>query len=135
AQFGLSHFQFADYGKPVVFFDDHMPYPFSLNRFFYRKVSDEAAALRKASLDRALEEDDGEDLTSIGEPNTDYELKALAQTKFPVPGQIFDSEQFADQHDGILRRCPGHYVFVCGAPEDVERVLSSVRHPDLTVMG
>lgn len=135
AQFGLSHFQFTDWGKPVVFFDDHMPYPFSLNRFFYRKVSDEAAALRKASLDRAFEEDDGEDLAAIGTPNTDYDVKVVAQTEFPAPGQMFYRDQFADMHDGILRRCRGRYIFVCGDEAAVDRVLSSLRHPGLQVMG
>ena len=44
AGFGLTHFQFTNRGKPVVFHDDHADYVRSLERFFVRKVSPEATA-------------------------------------------------------------------------------------------
>ncbi len=49
----LTHFQFTNRGKPVVFHDDHADYVRSLDRFFVRKVSPEATALRAACLAQA----------------------------------------------------------------------------------
>ena len=59
AGFGLTHFQFTNLGKPVVYHDDHSAYVRTLERFFVRKVSPEARALRDACLARAAEPDDG----------------------------------------------------------------------------
>ena len=47
AGFGLTHFQFTNLGKPVVFHDDHEGYVRSLERFFVRKASPEATALAR----------------------------------------------------------------------------------------
>ena len=44
AGFGLTHFQFTNRGKPVVFHDDHADYVRTLERFFVRKASPEATA-------------------------------------------------------------------------------------------
>ena len=46
AGFALTHFQFTNRGKPIVFHDDHADYVRGLGRFFVRKVSPEATALR-----------------------------------------------------------------------------------------
>ena len=46
----LTHFQFTNRGKPIVFHDDHADYVRTLDRFFVRKVSPEAQRLRAACL-------------------------------------------------------------------------------------
>ena len=74
AGFALTHFQFTNRGKPIVFHDDHAGYVAALGRFFVRKVSPEAAALRAACLARAAAPDDGR---RIGPPHArrgDYNL-------------------------------------------------------------
>ena len=38
AGFGLTHFQFTNRGKPVVYHEDHADYIRTLNRFFFRKI-------------------------------------------------------------------------------------------------
>ena len=53
AGFGLTHFQFSNRGKPVVYHEDHGDYVRTLDRFFFRKISPEAKALRAACLARA----------------------------------------------------------------------------------
>ena len=55
AGFSLTHFQFSNRGKPVVFHDDHLDYVLGLDRFFVRKASGAAKALRAACLARAAE--------------------------------------------------------------------------------
>lgn len=135
AGFGLTYFHFTNYGKPIVFFDDHEDYPFSLNKFFYRKVSDEAGKLRQCSLAKAMEEDDGSDLSTIGAINKDYFVKVKAQTEFPIPGQMYYRDQFLDMRESVLRRDDRRYIFVCGTEDLVQRVLESLDIPELEVVG
>lgn len=142
AQFGLTHFQFTDQGKPVVYFDDHGLYPLSFDRFFYRKVSDEAHQLRKRSISRAFEQDDGSSLSEIGKPNFDYKLLVEANTAFPSLGQAFCNPQLAnwDQSDprearSVLGTADGKYVFVCGTPETIQNALARVDPGRFDVLG
>lgn len=133
--FGLTHFQFTDRGKPTVFYEDHQGYPFSLDRFFYRKVAREASNLRALSIQRAFERDDGADLSAIGRPNTDYEVKARRQTDFPVPGQLFYRDRYADAIEHFSDSIKRSFVFICGSDSSVRTVLASIKHPSLQVMG
>ena len=61
AGFALTHFQFTNRGKPIVFHEDHAAYVKTLDRFFFRKVSPEATRLRAACLKLASAPDDGAD--------------------------------------------------------------------------
>ena len=87
AGFGLTHFQFTNLGKPVVFHDDHDGYVRSLERFFVRKASPEATALRAACLARAAEPDDGAPFTGVGARRRHYPLKDLGADPLPSAGR------------------------------------------------
>jgi len=131
----LTYFKFTSWGKPIVFYDDHGDYPFMLNKFFYRKVANEARALRQASLKLALTEDDAHVIPNINHSNNDYELKIKLQCDLPVPGQIYYRDQFADMGDRLLRTAQGEYVFVCGTRAVVKDILSNILDPRFFVLG
>ena len=133
--FGLTHFQFTDKGKPVVFYDDHEKYPFTLNKFFYRKVSDEAVKLRLNSLNKSFEKDDGADLSNIGLINNDYFLKIKEKTEFPVAGQMYYRDQYVDMKESVLKLNSLPYIFVCGPAEEVKKVLDSLNKDIFEVAG
>lgn len=135
AGFGFTYFQFTDKGKPTVFYDDHGDYPFQLERFFYRKVSDEAKELRNRSLAQASAPDDGEPLDIIGQPNFDYEIKARAQTYFPTAGQLFYRDQYADMGDNIVKCEPGTYILICGPSTTVGAIMADIAAQDLVPLG
>lgn len=133
--FGITQFQFTNKGKPTVFYDDHEDYPFSLNKFFYRKISEEAFALRGKSLAKAAEKDDGTDLSLIGLENKDYFVKVKAQTEFPVPGQIYYRDQYLDMKESVLKRNGQPYIFVCGPEEEVKRMLKLLDKDCFEIVG
>jgi len=136
AGFGLTHFQFTDWGKPIVFYDDHQEYPFSLPKFFYRKVSSEALQLRDQSMRIAAMTDDQSDLSYIGEDTLDYAIKTQTQTEFPRPGQIFYRDQFLDQNESILKCLKTPYIIVIGRThEDVASFTKGFGSPDFRVLG
>ena len=116
AGFALTHFQFTNRGKPIVFHEDHGDYVGTLDRFFFRKVSPEAARLRAACLELAAAPDDAADLGRIGRRHDDYRLKAAAQTNYPAPGQLFYRDQFCDMTAPVLARATGPYVVLVGPP-------------------
>ena len=89
AGFALTHFQFTNRGKPIVFHDDHADYVRGLGRFFVRKVSPEAKALRASLPPQASAPDDGRKLGPPHAHRDDYKLKIAAQTHYPRAGQIF----------------------------------------------
>lgn len=51
ANYSLTHFQFNDYGKPVVYFDEHFDVLRRQNFFFGRKAASSARNLRQRLLD------------------------------------------------------------------------------------
>ncbi len=112
----LTHFQFTNWGKPVVYFDDHADYVPTLNRFFVRKVSPEARALRARLLERAGLVDAEAALPKLGPQRLDYAVKVRAQTGYPAPGQIFYRDQFLDQAGSVLKRATRPYIVVVGPP-------------------
>lgn len=114
--FGLTHFQFTNRGKPIVFHEDHAAYVRTLNRFFFRKVSPEATSLRAGCLALAAEPDRGGSLEEIGVPRDDYDLKMRGQTHFTPAGALFYRDQFSDQTDPVLRRDQTPYVVIAGPP-------------------
>ena len=131
----LTHYQFSDKGKPIVFYDDHEDYPFGLEKFFYRKVSEEAKALRRRSLALAIGPDKGEALEMIGRANQDYAAKVKAQTHFPAPGQLYYKDQQADAKATLLKRLKKPYVIVCGSLEPGSAILPSWDHVTLNVLS
>ncbi len=135
ADFNLTYFQFNDRGKPIVFYDDHGDYPFRLKKFFIRKVSSEAVKLRDKCLDLAAAEDNGEELQDVGRTNDDYEVKVRAQSFFPMPGQLYYRDQFADMTDTILPTVNGHYILVCGPRSYGTAILEGLHDPQLTPLG
>ena len=131
--FSLTYFQFTGKGKPVVFYEDHVNYPFTLNHFFYRKISPEASGLRSQSLQQAFGIDNHEDLSIIGDQIFDYQIKVRAQTSSPHADAIFFVDRIAELD--VLKYSYRRYVFICGPSEAVSKVLASVNHPELLVMG
>ena len=116
AGFGLTHFQFSNRGKPVVFHDDHADYVDTLPRFFFRKADPHADRLRRRCLEKATASDDGAPLDRIGPRRTDYQLKVAAQTHYPRPGQTFYRNQYADMTDTVLAAGETPYVVLVGPP-------------------
>lgn len=116
AQHGLTHFQFSNRGKPVVFHDDHADYVASLDSFFVRKVSPRARALRAACLARAAAPDDGAPFGPTAPRREDYRVKVVAQTWYPGAGQIFYRDQQVDMTDSVLAGAEEPYVVVLGPP-------------------
>ena len=51
SNYSLTYFQFNDYGKPVVYFDEHFDFLRRQNFFFGRKTAASAARLRKRLLE------------------------------------------------------------------------------------
>lgn len=82
AGFNLTHFQFTDMGKPVVYYDDHLDYVPTLDFFFARKIARQARSLRTILLQLAAKPDSGRDLSSVGLKRDDYarlvQARALA---------------------------------------------------------
>lgn len=133
--FGLTHFQFTDRGRPVVYYDDHGEYPLATSKFFVRKIAPEARRLRARCLQRAFEDDPESVPSNVGAPTKDYELKVRAQTDYPVPGQIFYRDQYRDMSDTVLRRTDGNYIVVCGEREQVRSVLMQLSKAEFQTFG
>lgn len=141
AGFGLTHFQFTASGKPVLYFDDHIDHAPFVPRFFLRKVSAEAQALTERLIARAGEPDDGSPLEGIGAPYLAYTYRTMAQTRFPVAGQLFYRDQRDDRLGEVIRRAEAPYVVVFSPaatgrslvqrfPEPPFLRLGAVFHPD-----
>ncbi len=135
AGFGLTHFQFTNRGKPIVFHDDHADYVAALGRFFVRKVSPEARALRAACLARAAASDDGRRLGPPHARRHDYKLKIAAQTHYPRPGQIYYADQFVTMSAPVLARAEGAYVVLAGPPALTAAVAADLPRESFTVFG
>jgi hypothetical protein len=135
AGFALTHFQFTNRGKPIVFHDDHADYVNALGRFFVRKVSPEARALRAACLARAAAPDDGRGLGAPHARRDDYKLKIAAQTHYPRPGQIFYADQFVTMSAPVLARAQGAYVVLAGPPALTAAVAAELPRESFTVFG
>ncbi|TNC44206.1 beta-1,6-N-acetylglucosaminyltransferase [Rubellimicrobium rubrum] len=114
--FGLTHFQFTNRGKPVVYHDDHIGYVGTLPRFFVRKAGPRAEALRRHCFSLAALPDDGAPLQEIGERRYDYQLTVEAQTHYPTPGQLFYRSQYVDTTDPVLSSIRAPYVVLVGPP-------------------
>ncbi len=140
AGFGLTHFQFSDRGKPVVFHDDHLDYVPTLPRFFFRKAAPEAARLRDWALARAAEPDDGAALDRIGARPADYAMKMTAQTHYPRPGHVFFRSQYTEMTTPVLEATQGPYVVLAGPPPmtgALARALAEAAGPEgpFTILG
>ena len=135
AGFGLTHFQFTNRGKPIVFHDDHIDYVRTLERFFVRKVAPQATRLRAALLAIAGAADDGAALDRIGVRRNDYALKVAAQTHYPVPGQVFYRDQHADMIDTVLARAEAPYVVLLGPPALTGALAAHLHEPRFTRFG
>ena len=135
AGFGLTHFQFTNRGKPVVFHEDHADYVQTLGRFFVRKVSPEAGGLRAACLAQAAAPDDGREFGDPRARQGDYRLKIAAQTHYPAPGQIFYRDQFSDMTGQVLDRAKDPYVVLIGPPAMTQRLAAELPEGRFTVFG
>lgn len=132
---GLTHFQFTNRGKPVVFHDDHTDYVRSLDAFFVRKVSPRAVALRAACLARAAEPDDGAPFGPAGPRREDYPLKIHAQTWYPGAGQMFYRDQQVGMTDSVLAGTDSPYVVVVGPPALTATVVAALPAAEFTRLG
>ena len=135
AGFGLTHFQFTNRGKPVVFHEDHAAYVRTLDRFFLRKISPEAKALRAACLARAGEPDDGAELRPAGRRRDHYRLKLAAQTHHAPPGALFYRDQFVDQIEPVLAAARDPYLVLLGPPALARALAARLPAPPFAVLG
>ena len=126
AQHGLTHFQFTNRGKPIVFHDDHVDYVKTLDSFFVRKVSPRASGLRAACLAVAAAPDDGAAFGPATPRREDYRVKIVAQTWYPGPGQIFYRDQQVDMTDSVLATAEAPYVVVLGPPALTPAVMAAL---------
>lgn len=131
---GLTHYQFTDRGKPVVYFDDHADYVATLDSFFFRKAAPQATALRAHCLALAGAPDDGA-TPHLDPPRLDYELKTRAQTRFPVPGQIFYRDQYDDMSEPVLRRHGAPYIVVFGPRDMASATLARISADEIEPLG
>ncbi|HHW39530.1 MAG TPA: beta-1,6-N-acetylglucosaminyltransferase [Bacillales bacterium] len=135
ANFCLTKFHFSSSGKPVVFYDDHIPYLKQLPGFFFRKVPREASKLRQASYDLAISSDNGRPL-EVGSVDTNvvsYILKS--QVMFPVPGQMFYYSSIPERQIEALLSFNKPYVVVFGGREKVAKIVSSLNSPIFKTFG
>src|SRR5690606_37118139 len=58
-----------------------------------------------------------------------------AQSFFPMPGQLYYRDQFADMTDTILPTVNGHYILVCGPRSYGTAILEGLHDPQLTPLG
>lgn len=131
----LTHFQFTNRGKPIVYHDDHAGYVRTLERFFLRKVSPGAARLRGDLLALASAPDDGAAFAPLRARRRDYTLKVAAQTHYPVPGQVFFRDQRDDMEDSVLARAETPYVVLFGPPALTGVLAARLDDPRLIVLG
>ena len=136
AGFALTHFQFTNRGKPIVFHDDHADYvrrPRALLRA--QGLAGGRGALRAACLARAAAPDDGRRLGPPHARRDDYKLKIAAQTHYPRPGQIFYADQFVTMSAPVLARAEGAYVVLAGPPALTAAVAAELPRERFTVFG
>ncbi|WP_461667978.1 beta-1,6-N-acetylglucosaminyltransferase, partial [Paenochrobactrum sp. BZR 201-1] len=124
--YNLTFYKFTDYGKPIVFYDDHIDYVFNLNKFFYRKISNEAKRLFQASLDTAHRKDNNLIQFDPSTKNNDFELKKRAQTWFPKPGTIYYKSQYIEAHGECLEASNRPYVLVLGLRNDIQLFIDNL---------
>lgn len=127
AGFGLTHSQFTNRGKPVVYHDDHIGYVNTLPRFFVRKAGPQAEVLRQHCLSLATLPDDGAPLHRIGERRCDYQLAVAAQTHYPTPGHLYYRNQYVDMADPVLSSIRAPYVVLVGPPVLTQAVADRIR--------
>lgn len=132
---GLTHFQFTNRGKPVVFHDDHIDYVPTLDSFFVRKVSPRATRLRAACLAIAGAADDGAPFGPIWLRRADYWMKVVAQTYYPGPGQVFYANQRVGEIDSVLASADTPYVVVLGPPALTSAVVAALPQTGLVRLG
>lgn len=135
AHFGLTHFQFTNRGKPIVFHDDHAAYVRSLDSFFFRKASPEARALRAACLARAGEPDEGGAFRRIGLKQDSYRLKVWAQTRYHPPGALFFRDQYANKTDPVLAAIDDPYLVLVGPSERTRILAEQMPEPPFLTLG
>lgn len=135
AGFNLTHFQFTDRGKPVVYYDDHLDFVPTLESFFARKVAAQAHLLRKRLLGIAAAADTGRDLGATGRRGDDYLLTVQAQSLYPQPGHMFYRDQHSDMPFGVLGRAREPYVVVYGDTDLTACLAKQIDGPLFTVLG
>ena len=132
---GLTFYKFTNYGKPIVFYDDHADYPFKLDKFFYRKVSPEAKVLTKNSLEFAHGDKSTAHPHSSAADDLGYQIKSIAQTWCPVPGQLFYRDQYIHSPEGVLKNAQDPYVVLIGLADHVSDLSSLFKNDTFQVLG
>jgi hypothetical protein len=135
AGFNLTHYQFSNRGKPLVFHEDHAAYVATFDRFFFRKISPEAKALRAACLARAAAPDDGAGLRPAGRRRDHYRLKLAAQTQYAPPGALFYRDQFVDRIEPVLAAARDPYLVLLGPPALARALAARLPAPPFAPLG
>ncbi|HVV94588.1 MAG TPA: beta-1,6-N-acetylglucosaminyltransferase [Hyphomicrobiales bacterium] len=102
----LTFYQFSNYGKPLVFYDDHADYLTSLDYFFARKIAPEAEGLWRLLAAGAAAADDGAPIERIGAPDHRYAAAMRARGLLNRAGRLFAEDEAAAQGPGWLGPVP-----------------------------
>ena len=132
---GLTHYQFTDKGKPVVYHNDHADYVLTLERFFVRKCDPDAAQLRARCLAEAEKPDDGANPDPARSRRQDYIIKISAQTNQPQPGHLFYRDQYVDRMLQMVERLEGPLVILTGPRAATDRLAADLDGAPFAFLG
>ena len=136
AGFGLTHFQFTNRGKPIVFHDDHADYvrtPRALLRA--QGLARGARPARRLPRPRRRARRRRRPRPASARRSDHYKLKIGAQTRYRPPGALFFRDQFVDQSAPVLAAAGDPYVVVVGPPALTRRAGGRLPEPPFTVFG
>lgn len=133
----LTFYRFNNYGKPLVFYDDHQAFLAGLPYFFARKISHRASNLR-AALKAVASGPAGvpPPLDAAAKHRLSYE-ELLGETQSSSkPGQLFHPSQIFKAWPGILQDLPRSFAVLLGPPA-LTRIAADILRdrPGLSVMG
>jgi hypothetical protein len=134
----LTFFHFNDWGKPLVFLDDHRGMFKDVPFFFARKISGRATALRAELADIARQPVPAQPLKINFRERYVFPFKQLLAAERPsslnMPGLFQHREKIG--WDEMLENCTKSFVILFGPPQLTRRAaekLSEVK--DLTLFG
>jgi hypothetical protein len=131
----LTHYQFSEKGKPVVYHDDHTDYVLTLERFFVRKCNPDAGRLRARCLAEAARPDDGAEPDPARSRRDDYMVTVAAQTDYAQPGHLFYRDQYVDQQAQMARKLKGPLVIITGPGAVTDRLANNLDGDTFEVVG
>jgi len=133
----LTFYRFNNYGKPLVFHEDHRAFLTELPYFFARKVSYQARDLRNTLKAIALAPARTPPALTPLTFEPLFYRSLVAGPQFQVKsGQLFHPNQALKAWPGNLQNFPGSFAVLVGPPDLTRFVAGILRNcPGITVMG